>query len=143
MNRHIAGQAVNKRAVRLPDYVRNPDYPRIRDKGVPMTPAHAHAVAGFIARGKTDINHRNTQPTRPNVFVMVHNGAPFVCMEFRLTKRRRAIDQLLFDSMKEAKLDVQAGKDVVYVWIPVEQAGYAAIPLYPESECTAPKDPAV
>ncbi len=144
MNRHVTGQAVNKRAVILPTYIKNPDYPRIRDKDAPMTAAHAHTVARFIAQAKGSINHRNTQPTRPNVFVLVHNGAPFVCMEFRLTKRRRVIDQLLFDSMKAAKLDVQTSKDVVYVWIPIEQAGYAAIALYPESECVPPaKEPAV
>lgn len=135
MTRHVAGQAVNKRAVHIPGYVKDPDYGSYQG-------SRTHAIACFIARAKGDINHRNTQPTRPNISVTVYNGRPFVFLEFKLTKRRREIDRLLFESMKAAHLDVQVGKTSVYVWIPIEHAGYASIALYPESECEMPaKEP--
>jgi len=135
-DQHLPSQAVNKRSVALPSWVKNPEFHGmgfIGDKKL----THDEAVDCYTRQARRDINYKNLKPTRPIVRGCVYNDAPYVMLRFDLTKHRRAIDTLLFDALKKAygEYNCYFADESFYVWVPVDPAGYAAIPLYPEAEC--------
>ncbi len=142
-DQHLPGQAATSRAIALPTFVKDPEFHGfdLREK---LT--HDEAVDRYTRQAKRDINYKNLKPTRPVVRGCVYNGVPYVMLRFDLTKRRRKIDALLFESLKAAhgETNCYLADDSFYCWIRVDAAGYASIPLYPESECESlvPKKPA-